>query len=994
MPKPAAASVGQLVQEYTSGSTSNLKLPQNFSGPLLDRVGQLLRGSEKLPGYNDAAVKRSFAEAYTTFSEKNFRKTIDKERKFEPLVLMFYTAATKAAQKGRTPDDDSWKMLPDRHLAMFVRLSVRILKDGGYDRERPELIARLQKLENKLLTNDQNLVDNQSGGSGKTIEVIIPLTYDVKDMPLVQTVAAIFGLSLSEVQAELNDKRGVWTEEAALKDLKQYQHRLNSDMAGSLGSDDFDLEEAFEEWKKSEATYLSQMMMEILTAKPELAKTSTDKASKPLPSRPSSMYVDDQGTGDLNRNITPMGDGPLALDPSTMARLSIGDATSIRAVDEAIYTFVPPNPRAFYKYILQLAMTFDQIHADPEQEYQPLSRQSLDLLAEHCVRWRIPQSSRLIAILEIAARKFLDRELIPEEVDVIFDLIKAPLPEPKKPLHLHQYCTPLTEIPSSRWPVYDFAVYQQTLHNLHDLVLRELYDILEEHCFGAEKPKMGVLMYILETHIYSDEQFSEDAAAIAEFANHLTQALHQKAADLYRDYMEKELPAHKEDWQFGHVVSLGKAVTKLCDRIKKRYKSTQVIMGVKPFGILVEEVLPSFEQDANHIIQVILQSAQESETSIDIEDGFDLYRELVALRHIHEESLPGTPFSFDIEELLVHFVWRWVGAAETRMEEFVDGAIKQDQFQVRSDFPNQEPTDDQRHSVSIIDLFMLFSQTKDQVLGLKWANEEHHARFMTALARSFSSGIGRYCEIVEQRFTKEMDRPSADELSSQSKSTQEKWIKYAKDAWNTKDKPSPFHFFPESFVKLNNVEYAMRELDKLETGMGSEACSALLEKIDGPKKNTRKPSKYTFTVKVVEAEDLKACDPSGFSDPYVVFGDEYQKRLHKTRIIYRNLNPRWDESFDITVQGPVNIIATIWDYDTFGDHDYVGRTSLKLDPVHFSDYLPREFWLDLDSQGRLLVRISMEGERDDIQFHFGKAFRHLKRTERDMVRKITDKVRI
>lgn len=185
----------------------------------------------------------------------------------------------------------------------------------------------------------------------------------------------------------------------------------------------------------------------------------------------------------------------------------------------------------------------------------------------------------------------------------------------------------------------------------------------------------------------------------------------------------------------------------------------------------------------------------------------------------------------------------------------------------------------------------------------------------------------------------------------------------------------------------------MQELDKLERSMNSEACALVLAQIDGPRRTTRKPSKYTFTIKVVEAEDLKACDPSGYSDPYVVFGDEYQKRLYKTRVIYRNLNPRWDESFDITVQGPVNFIATAWNHDTFGDHDYVGRTALKLDPVHFGDYLPREFWLDLDSQGRLLIRVSMEGERDDIEFHFGKAFRHLKRTERDMVRKITDKVR-
>lgn len=186
----------------------------------------------------------------------------------------------------------------------------------------------------------------------------------------------------------------------------------------------------------------------------------------------------------------------------------------------------------------------------------------------------------------------------------------------------------------------------------------------------------------------------------------------------------------------------------------------------------------------------------------------------------------------------------------------------------------------------------------------------------------------------------------------------------------------------------------MQELDKLEKAMNVDACAEVLRKAEGVgKQQPRRPNKYVFTIKVVEAEDLKACDPGGFSDPYVVLGDEYQKRLYKTRIVYRNLNPRWDESVDITVSSPLNIIATIWDYDTFGDHDFVGRTSLKVDPIHFSDYLPREYWLDLDTQGRLLLRVSMEGERDDIQFYFGKAFRHLKRTERDMVRKITDKVR-
>ena len=185
----------------------------------------------------------------------------------------------------------------------------------------------------------------------------------------------------------------------------------------------------------------------------------------------------------------------------------------------------------------------------------------------------------------------------------------------------------------------------------------------------------------------------------------------------------------------------------------------------------------------------------------------------------------------------------------------------------------------------------------------------------------------------------------------------------------------------------------MRQLDKIEHEVNVDGCVEVIERNNPPPiLRQRKATNYVFTIKIVEAEDLKACDINGLSDPYVVLGDEYQKRLAKTRIIHANLNPRWDETVDILTQGPLNIVATVWDWDQLGEHDCVGRTSIKLDPSHFSDFLPREYWLDLDTQGRLLLRVSMEGERDDIQFYFGKAFRNLKRTEREMTRTITDKL--
>ncbi|KAI1482666.1 hypothetical protein F4774DRAFT_287840 [Daldinia eschscholtzii] len=991
-PKPPTrthtSNIADLVKEFVPGNSSGVKLPHGFRGPLEKRLERVIMGAEKLPGFNDAAVKKTFAQAYTAFTEQAFRKNVDKERKVEPLVLIFYSAATKACSLGHEPGDDSWKLLVDRHLALFVRLLFNILRDQGHERDKSELMDRLSTLEKKLLTNDQNLFIDTGQNSGNTIEVVVPLSYDVKDMPMVQSVARIFGLSHSDVQSHIDAQRQNWTEEAALRDLKAYQHRLNSNMSGALGSQDFSNDEAYQEWKKAEAPFLSQMMLEILTARPELARRSTAITSpidKPFPGSPSSAYPE---LGIANRTSVYGMDNILNL-----GSMSLEDTSSIRAVDDANYTFIPPEPREFLKIIAKYALEFDAMHDGETEESSLFSKQSLELLTELCVRWRIPQVTRLVVFLEVAARRFTDTMFTVIDLDNAFDLVKIPPPEVKKPPHIYLYNETLVTIERSKWTVTDYTVYQQTLQTINDALLRDLYDTLM-HCYEPKPPSVGPALHVLTNHIFNDPSFERKEEDAQEFARLLESGLQEQAAVVYRGFLDAEVPRSQQDWNFNHVVELGRSVVKLCERIQKRYKKNPEILGVNPLTVLVETMFPNFEDDAHDLIRRIMQVAQDRGEELPLEDGFDLYKELVEIRRIHRSSLPSRAFTFDVEELLVDFVWRWIQNAESRAEQFVEEAIKQDQFQVRGHGPGHISLDSERHSHSVIDMFQLFHQTADQVFKLEWDNDVHHARFMTALSKIFANSIARYCEIVDQRFIKEMDtpRPNEKEAAAAAQTTQGRFMQYAKDAWNTKEKVEPFQFYPESLVKLNNIEWAMQELDKLEKSMNVDACADILARVDGPKKQVRRPAKYVFTIKIVEAEEIKACDPNGTSDPYVVLVDEYQKRLHKTRIVMRSLNPRWDESVDVTVSGPLNIVATIWDYDTFGDHDFVGRTSLKLDPIHFSDYLPREFWLDLDTQGRILLRVSMEGERDDIQFYFGKAFRHLKRTERDMVRKITDKL--
>ena len=99
-----------------------------------------------------------------------------------------------------------------------------------------------------------------------------------------------------------------------------------------------------------------------------------------------------------------------------------------------------------------------------------------------------------------------------------------------------------------------------------------------------------------------------------------------------------------------------------------------------------------------------------------------------------------------------------------------------------------------------------------------------------------------------------------------------------------------------------------------------------------------------------------------------------------------------EETFDLSVEKPLWLMVSVRDRALVGKHDTVGRAYICLDPRRYGDFLTHDLWLDLDTQGRILLRISMEGEKDDPQFYFGRAFRSLKRAESDMVRVFIDKV--
>lgn len=279
--------------------------------------------------------------------------------------------------------------------------------------------------------------------------------------------------------------------------------------------------------------------------------------------------------------------------------------------------------------------------------------------------------------------------------------------------------------------------------------------------------------------------------------------------------------------------------------------------------------------------------------------------------------------------------------------------------------------------------------------------------------QTISKAVDQYCRSVESLFLTEMFPRPTDYLQPQKSSA---WLEKARQlAAQGEKRVEPFNFQPESCVKLNNVEAARKLLDNMYNQMQADKLAEIVKNHGPPVPEKAERERFLFTVKVVIAEGLVPLDssPSSKLDTFITLSDEAGNRLAKTRTIYESLNPRCecggvsrlgevahpfvflgatgDETFDLSVDKPLWLMVSVRDRALVGKHDTVGRAYLCLDPRRFGDYLSHELWMDLDTQGRLLVRISMEGEKDDIQFFFGRAFRSLKRAEADMLRIFIDK---
>ncbi|KAF9238682.1 hypothetical protein BU15DRAFT_88306 [Melanogaster broomeanus] len=945
-------SIGDIFKEIRDGSKS-VKFPEKLLKVLEQKLQNIAMGKEA--AYSDQLTRRTMAVFYNQFMGDPFRRQMKENRSIEELILMFASQATNVLRKEPTLVDDAWKVEVNNQIAQFVRMLRDCLK--GLSHVSPELNSRLDILRTTRalprLTRDR----------GDPVSTTPHISTSVYDMPLVLTVAKLFKVPENAAQGEVDRLRKMCTEK--------------------VGREDFDNDAAWNQWRTVETSHLSQLMVAMMSLNPELAKSMpTDSGSAYSSSqRPGSIYST-TSAGALNRH---MSTNSIASQRSIFVGATGGDGVPDTVSEEDDgddeisvghnFTFIPPNPKRFYKRLVEYCLTSDldrmfgpDVDDADEVPLTILSAQHVDLINECALRWRIGQPYRATCFLDLI-RQFYERSDVPMEC----------IPEA-----LQAVSKVVQDLEVSKWPIQDAELLASVYGALYNIFLSSLYHAMEtipNLKVSEIQPYLKVLDHVRESGLI--DRFEADISArLLDLEDHI-KAL---SAQYYQEKI-RQLEAAPGVNRALPLLLVTDELEKAAKQLDKRFP--EPLAGrVDLVSLVVEIAVPLFIADLQSSSKKLLESSMNGPTpDVPIQDIFALYRRTKTLLSMFEAFCPKAHIDFDLGQFFMQYVHQWLLETDNKTNQWVQAAIAADKF---------EADNADGHSSSIVDLFDSLRSPITFLQDLEWSDEYQSARFFTSLSKTISKAVEQYCRSIEELFMTEMFPRPTDYLQPQKSSA---WIEKAKQLATTGEKKvEPFNFRPESCVKLNNVEAARKLLDNMYNQMQVDKITDVLAASPPvPEKNDR--PRFLFTLKIVMAEGLVPLDsnPSAQLDTFVTLSDEAGNRWVKTRTIYETLNPRWEETFDLSVDKPLWLMCSIRDRALMGQHDVVGRGFICLNPAQYGDFLTHDAWLNLESsnqghQGRILLRVSMEGEKDDAQFYFGRAFRSLKRSEGDMMRIFVDKM--
>ncbi|KAG2181874.1 hypothetical protein INT44_008690 [Umbelopsis vinacea] len=943
--------LGNITERFSEESKPD-KLTKEIVRGLLKRIDDIIKGKDTTRHeYHDP----KFITSLTLFQRPLQLQKSRPMGTINDLVIIFLKTSEVELKKDN-PNPAVWGEHLTQYIACFSDLLKKTIQEDAPSSASPELLQALSTFSGpkSARSNSGNkrstIVNSPNPSSGSGIE-------SLENAPMVQTVQHLFQVSEKDHRKKLRELQPICTESALLVDLKKCINNVHTNQPFPGRREDFPSSSVWDNWQKREVKQLTELMKSMMLMNPNLSLGSeTDVGSSNLLAsgrRPYSGDAHHRRSSDVSEHRMSMygSNGLDTHEPPTSPRPD---------VPQSSFTFIPNDPRSYFKLLLNMCIDFDNnVVPDSERaKTKVLSTQSDDLLKECWMRWRLSAPYRSILYLETVKSRFDNGEL---EFDDVKDAIKG-------------VDKVLKEVDISSWAINDRESLVRVFEGLNHTILRTLADSVSEY-WKINPDWIDDLATMLE-RIYENPVYAEDHPNPYRELEQIDEIVEGAAVTRWAEIVNVTYDKQSDD--LTNLLNLADKLSKELTAVAKKFKGPIMDRLFLP-GIVMTKQMPYFA------LEIENWAHSPDVHTVPIKVIFDLYHKVLKLKNLYDRFGPSKKAAlFKVESWFLLHVRRWLKTTDAETPEWVNNAIVQDQF--------QRINETTEHSSSVVDLFSMFHQAVDFVQGLEWPNDNQYFRFMTVLSKVIGKALEQYTTTLETMFSADMyPRTEAESQLSYGVSFYNRARSQLIGGRMRKDS-EPFDFTAQMCVKLNDIEAARSRLDKLYQIMEADEIANALRESGITTAEKVEQSNFLYSIKVVMAENLKPMDANGLSDPYVVLEID-GKQVAKTRTVYETLNPRWDQIFDIPLNNQtVEVLALVLDEDVLGADEDCGAAWFKLSPQYFDDYQTHEIILNLDTQGKIVLRISMEGEKDDIQFWFGKAFRTLKRAENDTGRLIVERM--
>ncbi|KAI9023757.1 hypothetical protein CLU79DRAFT_803967 [Phycomyces nitens] len=926
--------LSNITEKFSDDSRTD-RLTREIVRGLLRRLDDIRKGRDtSKPEYQDQRFLSVVTQIKGELQGYRFRPS----GTVNDLVILFTKTSELALRRSSHIPAAVYEEL-NRYTSRFVELVILTVQEDAPSSATPELMEKLRGFlgptKSARSNSDRRLSARPSSpslapsyGSFEYLEVF----------PMVKTVQRLFQVTDAEHSRKLRELHAICTESALLIDMKKYISNVHTGQSFPGKREDFPDKQVFDNWQMREIKQLTELMKSMMLLNPTLAISANSET--------------DVGSSNLLSSLRNN-----AYSGSEVSMMK-------NEISQGAYTFIPADPRAYFRLLMNMAIDYN-INVTPDQEKAKtsvLSHKSDELLRECWKTWRLSEAFRAVLYLELINARYVDNELEFEDVkDAARSLEKV-----------------IKESGVNNWANKDRENLIRVFDGLNQTLLHALMEALSEY-WKVSPEWVGDLVSTLD-RVYDNPAYIQGHRRPLLAIDSLTEIVEGAAVVRWRSIGKTEEGSYDDGGITVLIALAEKLVKEFVSLTQKRFKTP--IKGVLSVpSVVMGRQMPFFALEMEN--WAYLPEARNATTEV----IFKLYHKVLGLKRLYDQHGPRQKRSlFKVESWFLQHVRRWLETTNDSTPKWVESAIDHDEFVQVSETIS--------HSSSIVDLFTMFHEAVDFLQKLQWPNELQRCRFLTVLSKVIGHALDRYTSILEEKIIEDIYPTLGHEENASATAAffSKARLQLTGNRHSRKNDSVPPDFTPQLCVKINDIEAARTKLDKLYQIIDVDEISYYMRENDIPAADVPEQTSFMYSIKVVRAENLQPLDNNGLSDPYAIM-EINGKQISRTRTVYETLNPRWDQVFDIWLtEKTVDVVAIVYDEDMIGADEECGGVWFKLSPEYYDDYQQHDIVLNLLPQGRLVLRVSMEGEKDDIQFWFSKAFRTLRRVENDSASLIVDKM--